>query len=301
MNIYQQISSNNRQTVLILLLFTAVVLGIAFVAFLFLEVPTELFPSVSLAIFGIIFVWTLISYYWGDKMILSFVGAKPISRQSHFDVYNLVENLSITAGLPNPTVYVIEDDSLNAFATGRNPKHSVVCLTTGIVKKLNKRQLEAVIAHEMGHIANYDIRLQLILITVVGLIAMTGEILMRVRGKNTGSIALAGLVIYIIGAPLLRLISLALSRNREYLADATGSFYTRDPEALAEALQEISKDSRVESADRMNSAAHLFIENPKKEPDLDSPKKIKGQSFLTRITSTHPPILERIKRLKGHE
>lgn len=300
MNIYKQISSNNRQTAFIILLFFIVVLAIVFVAGVILKMPMEAFPTVSIIVFGILFLWTILAYYLGDKMILSFVGAKPIARKTHFDLYNIIENLSIAAGLPNPRAYIIRDESLNAFATGRNPKNSVVCVTSGLLNKLNKKELEAVISHEFGHIANYDIRLQLIVITVIGAISMVGEILMRTRGKKAGPIILTGVIIYLIGAPLLRFIRLALSRNREYLADATGSFYTRDPDALASALEKIALDSRVESADKMNSAAHLFIANPKNEPDDSSPKKVKQESFLTRVFATHPPIFERIKRLRGH-
>jgi len=299
MNIRAQIASNRRQTIVMLLLFTLAIIGIIFIASVAAGDP-EIFPFFSAVATAVIFLWTLFSYFFGDKMILKFVGAKPIERKTHFDVYNIVENLAITAGLPNPKVYIIKDASLNAFATGRNPQHGVICLTTGLIDKLDKRQLEAVLAHEMGHIANYDIRLQLIVITVIGAIAMLGEILMRARGKKAGGIILAGIVIYFVGAPLLRFIRLALSRNREYLADATGAFYTRDSWALAEALELISEDSRVESADRMNSAAHLFIANPKNEPDTSSKKKIKQQSWLTKMLSTHPPIQERIKRLKGY-
>jgi heat shock protein HtpX len=298
MNVYQQISSNNRQTFFILLLFCVVVVLIMFIASMVAGDP-EVFPVLSGGALIIVLIWTLFSYFFGSKMITSFVGAKPVKRKDHFELYNLVQNLAITAGLPNPEVYVIKDESLNAFATGRNPKHGIVAVTTGLLDKLNKRELEAVLAHEMGHIANYDIRLQLILITVVGAIAMLGEVMMRVRGKKAGGIILAGLFIYIIGVPLLRLVSLGLSRNREYLADATGALYTRNPEALADALEKISEDSRVESADRMNSAAHLFIANPKKEPDTSSTKKVHEQSFFTKLFSTHPPVFERIKRLKG--
>lgn len=299
MDIYKQISSNNRQTVFILLLFTATVLGIAYVVSLIMEIPTDQFPIISTIVFGSLFLWTLISYYIGDKMILGFVGAKQIDRKTHFDIYNIVENLAITAGLPNPKVYVIEDESLNAFATGRNPKHSVVCLTTGLIKKLDKRELEAVVSHELGHIANYDIRLELMLITVIGAISMAGEIMMRARGKKAGGIVVAGLFIFLIGSPLLQFIRLAMSRNREYLADATGSFYTRDPEALASALEKISQDSRIESADRMSSAAHLFIANPKQSISKGLEKKLHNESFFVRIFSTHPPIGDRIKRLRG--
>lgn len=298
MNVYQQISSNNRQTFFILFLFSIIVVAIMFIASAIAGEP-EAFPIFSAIALAAVLLWTLFSYFFGSKMITSFVGAKPVARKTHFELYNLVENLAITAGLPNPKVYVIKDESLNAFATGRNPKHGIVAVTTGLLNKLNKRELEAVLAHEMGHIANYDIRLQLILITVVGAIAMLGEVMMRVRGKKAGGIILAGLFIYIIGVPLLRLVSLGLSRNREYLADATGALYTRNPEALADALEKISEDSRVESADRMNSAAHLFIANPKKEPDTTSTKKVHEQSFFTKLFSTHPPVFERIRKLRG--
>jgi len=301
MNIRSQIRSNSLQTFLILFLFALVIVGIIFVASIAAGDP-ESFPIFTGIALVIVLGWTLFSYFFGGKMILSFVGAKPIVRKTHFDIYNMVENIAITAGLPNPEVYIIKDESLNAFATGRNPKHAVICLTTGIIDTLNKRELEAVISHEMGHIANYDIRLQLFVITVIGAISMMGEILMRARGgKKAGGIIIAGFFLYIIGAPLLRLIRLALSRNREYLADATGALFTRDPWSLAGALEKISKDSRVESADRMNSAAHLFIANPKKEPDTSTKKKIQEQSWVTRLFSTHPPIQDRITRLKGHK
>jgi|CXWL01.1.fsa_nt_gi heat shock protein HtpX len=297
MGIREQIRANNWRTIGILSLFTIVALLIVFVASLIMEAPPEQFPIISTVVFGVIFVWTLVSYYFGDKIILSFVDAHPIDRKTHFDLYNIVENLAITAGLPNPKVYLIKDESLNAFATGRNPKHSVIGVTTGLLNKLNKNELEAVLAHEMGHIANYDIRLELILITVIGLISMAGEIMMRARGKNSGGIVLAGLFVFIVGSPLLRLIRLAISRNREYLADSTGSLYTRDPHALAHALEKISSDARIESADRLTTAAHLFIADPRHDGALDTKKKLHEQSWISKLFSTHPPIGERIHRL----
>ncbi|MGE3279199.1 MAG: M48 family metallopeptidase [Candidatus Altimarinota bacterium] len=298
MNIYQQIAANNRQTIFILVLFTLAVLGIVNVVLLIMEAPPENFPIISVVVFAFLFLWTIISYYTGDKLILNFVGAKPIERKTHFEIYNLVENLAITAGLPNPKVYIIEDESLNAFATGRNPEHSVVCLTTGIINKLDKRELEAVISHELAHIANYDIRLELLLITVIGALSMAGEVMIRARGKKAGGIVMAGFFVYLIGAPLLQLIRLAMSRNREYLADATGAFYTRDPEPLASALEKISVDSRIESADRMKSTAHLFIADPRHGADHGK-KNLAGPSFFTSLLSTHPPISERVQRLRG--
>ncbi len=298
MNLYEQISANNRQTVLILVLFAAAVLGITFVAMEIAKVSPENFPTISAVTFGFLFLWTLISYFYGDKMILSFVGAKPIERKDYFDLYNIVENLSITAGLPNPRIYIIDDESLNAFATGRNPEHSVVCVTKGLLGKLDKRELEGVLAHEMSHIANYDVRLELILITVIGAVSMVGEVMMRMRSGNSekkgGSIALAGLFVYFIGSLILQLIRLAASRNREYLADATGALYLRDPLPLASALEKIALDPRIESADTMSSAAQLFIADPRSE---GIKKGISGKSFFA-LFSTHPPTEERIKRLR---
>ncbi len=299
MDLYQQIASNNRQTIFILVFFAAAVLGISFVAMEIAKVAPENFPTISVVLFGFLFLWTLISYFYGDKMILSFVGAKPIERKDFFDLYNIVENLSITAGLPNPKIYIIEDESLNAFATGRDPEHSVVCVTRGLLKKLDKRELEGVLAHEMSHIANYDVRLELILITVIGAISMVGEVMMRMRGGNEkkgGSIAFAGLFVYVVGYFVLHLVQLAISRNREYLADATGALYLRDPLPLASALEKIALDPRIESADTMSSAAQLFIADPRSE---GIKKGISGKSIFA-LFSTHPPTEERIKRLRGH-
>lgn len=297
MNIHQEISRNNRQTFLVMFLFAIVTIILCLIASILIG-DIEVFPIFSVGLMVILFFWTLFSYYFGDKMIASFVGAKKANRKEHFKLYVTVENLSIAAGLPNPEVYIIKDESLNAFATGRNPKHSLIAVTTGLIDKLNEHELEAVLAHEMGHIANYDIRLQLIVITVVGAISMLGEIMMRARGKKAGGVVIAGVFIYLLGVPILRLIRLALSRNREYLADATGAHFTRQPEHLASALQKISMDSRVESADRMNSAAHLFIASPKNEPRNDTKKQLRQESFISRIFATHPPIQERIKRLR---
>ncbi|MDP3975951.1 MAG: M48 family metallopeptidase [bacterium] len=316
MNVYQEISANNRKTLLILLLFTVVVMAIAFLASVIIlsqeystwteaaQMTWLYFPTISATVLVVILLWTLISYFTGDKMILSFMGAKPVERKEQFELYNTVENLAITAGLPVPKIYLIQDDSLNAFATGRNPHHSVICFTTGIVKKLNKQELEAVAAHELSHIANYDIRLQLIIVTVIGIIAMVGEVLIRVRGggsdrKGGGAILLAGIFILLVGYPLLTLIKLALSRKREYLADASGALLTRDPHSLANALEKIAVDPRIESADSMKAAAHLFIDDPSVEPGMrQKDQKQSKISWFAQFISTHPPIQERIKKLR---
>lgn len=314
MNIYDEISRNNRRTLLTVIVFLAVVLAIIFIALFIIiiqvgEVPFRIAWSNTLSVFPfisafatiIILLWTIISYRFGDTMILKFVGARAVERTTHFDLYNTVENLAITCGLPVPKIYIINDESLNAFATGRDPHHSVICFTTGIVAKLSTQELEAVAAHEMAHIANYDIRLQLIIVTVVGMIAMLGEIMLRSgylasgRDNKGGGIAFAGLFVLLIGYPLLTLMKLSLSRNREYLADATGSYYTRDPLSLASALQKISVDPRVESADQMKAAAHLFID----DPSVEAGRQHARVSWFARMLATHPPIHDRIDRLRG--
>ena len=298
MNIQREIRRNKINTLLILFVYTILVLSLVFVAS-FLIGSVQDFPAMAGFVLVFVGVWTLVSYFFGDKIIASFVDAKPLEKKDNPELYNLLENLCITTGMSMPKLYVIQDQSLNAFATGRNPKKSMIVVTTGLLEKLNKAETEAVLAHELAHIANYDIRLQLIVTTVAGAIAILGESLMRSRGKKAGPVILTGLIITIIGIPLLRITLLALSRNREYFADSTGSFFTRRPEQLANALEKIRQDSRVESADQINSAAHLFIANPKKEPRNDTKKHLQQESFLTRLFSTHPPIFERIKRLKN--
>ncbi|MBI4250349.1 M48 family metallopeptidase [Candidatus Uhrbacteria bacterium] len=308
MNIYDEIARNSRRTVLTVIIFLVALLCIVFVATFIilsdelslqdaLSVTIGVFPWVSGFATILVLIWTLISYHSGDKLILRFVNARPVERKDYFDLYNTVENTAITAGLPTPKIYLINDSSMNAFATGRNPNHSVICFTTGIVERLSKQELEAVAAHEMAHIANYDILLQLIVVTVVGIIAMIGEIMIRAGGHNRkgSGIAVAGLFVLLVGYPLLLLTKLSLSRRREYMADATGAFYTRDPHSLADALAKISTDARVESADSMKAAAHLFID----DPSIEEGRQHTGISWFAKLLSTHPPVQDRINRLRG--
>lgn len=308
MNIYDEIARNSRRTVLTVFIFFAAILFIVFVAtFVILidelsvqeafSITIGVFPWVSGFTTILVLILTLISYRSGDRLILRFMNAHPVERKEYFDLYNIVENLAITAGLPAPKIYLISDSSMNAFATGRNPEHSVICFTTGLVERLSKREIEAVAAHEMAHIANYDILLQLIVVTVVGIIAMIGEIMIRAGGhsRRGSGIAFAGLVTLLVGYPLLLLTKLSLSRGREYLADATGAFYTRDPHSLADALSKISSDPRVESADSMKAAAHLFID----DPSVEEGRQHAAISWFDKLLSTHPPVRDRVNRLRG--
>lgn len=242
------------------------------------------------------FGMTMISYFQGDKIALWSSGAKPIAKEHNPYVYRMIENLCITSGLPMPKVYIIEDPAINAFATGRKPETASVAVTTGAIEKLTNEELEGVLAHEMSHIQNYDIRFMMLVAVLVGSISILANIFLRSRwlprrndreGGNLGTIfMIVGIVLAILSPIVAELIKLAISRRREYLADASGSLLTRYPEGLASALEKIAAQNQP-MANANNATAHLFFANP------FSGKKI--SSFF----STHPPIEERIKKLRG--
>jgi len=244
-----------------------------------------------------------IMYMAAPATVLGISGVHEVTKEEEPDLYLAVENLCIGAGLPMPKVYVIEDSAPNAFATGRDPNHAYVVATRGLLDKLEKRELEGVIAHELSHIGNYDIRIMTLLAVMVGLVALLADLLLRFtwygagarssnRGKGGGAIGLlilVGALLFIIIAPLAATVMrLAVSRQREYLADASGALLCRDPEALADALDKISKDPEpLEVANK--ATAHLYIANP-----------LKGhESFLNNLFATHPPVEERIRLLRA--
>ena len=250
-------------------------------------------------------ITSFFSYYYSDKIILSISGARPATRQEFFDYYTVAENLSMSAQLPMPKLYVIDDESMNAFATGRDPKHAVVCATTGLISRLDRSELEGVVAHELAHIQNYDIRLMSIVTILVGFIALLADWMIRMsfwggggrrESKNSSQI---GLIIFVLGlllalmSPLIaNLIKLAISRRREFLADATAAKLTRYPEGLARALEKLSRDTQpLKAANK--ATAHLYITNPLKNHAKDS------VGWFAGMFSTHPPIDERIKALRG--
>ena len=306
-DIYGHITGNNRKIVGLVLLFP-IALAIFIYAFFFLlalfgEKPfdqaiqdsNEIFIGIVPIVLGLCAVLTLASFAFGDKMMLGFSGAKicPDDKE-HLPVYRIVENLALKAGIPTPKVYLIPDDSLNAFATGYSPKSASIALTTGIVKKLEPIELEAVVSHEMGHIMNRDIRLNMFIITGIGVIGMLGEVLVRSSGRSRSSskkgggaalFIMVGLALLLFRYLVAPFIHMALSRSQEYQADATGAYLTRHPRALASALQKISVDPRVEALDSSSQMACACICNPL--------KKIGG------LLDTHPPIQERIKRLNS--
>ncbi len=295
MTVYSQIAQNKVKSVVLMVLFMAL-----FTLVFYVVGNVNGDPTGYLAIgFVISFASGFASYFFSDKMVLATTGAKPATKEEYFDLYTVVQNVAIASGVPMPKVYVIQDDALNAFATGRNPKHAAVAATTGLLAKLDRAELEGVLAHEMGHVKNYDTLFMSIVAVLVGTLVVVSDWIMRSfmwfgirrddREEKANPLQLVFLIVTLILAPLAAtLIQLAVSRRREYLADATGALITRNPGALARALQKISGDPRP--LQRASGAtAHLFITNPFKD------KKV--QSKIQSLFSTHPPVEDRIKKL----
>lgn len=251
----------------------------------------------------------LVSYYYSDSITLAVSGAKEVPRKEpYLDLHRVVENLAITGGLPKPKIYIIDDSAPNAFATGRDPKHASIAVTSGLLEKLNKTELEGVIAHELSHVGNYDIRLMTVVVVLVGVVALLSDFFLRWtwfggRRRSDGDSGQLGLILFIIAiamailAPLAAtLIQLAISRKREFLADASGALLTRYPEGLASALEKISKD-RGPLGVANKATAHLYIVNPFKENAEGDGHGSRG--WFAGLFDTHPPVEERIKRLKA--
>lgn len=291
---YSQIDSNKRRT-----------LGLFFVFFILLILVgwglSYYFQSSLILVIAVVVavVQSWVSYFYSDKISLLATGAKPASRAEYLELHRIVENLAITGGLPKPGIYVIKDPSPNAFATGRNPKHASIAVTTGLLERLEKNELEGVIAHELSHIGNYDILVMTVAVTLIGTIVLASDIVLRsfwFRGSssdnNRGGYVIIIVIALAVLAPIFaKLIQLAVSRKREFLADASGVLLTRYPEGLATALEKIESHERpMKSANR--ATAHLFINEPF---GIDDRKK---QSWLKSIFSTHPPIPERVNKLR---
>lgn len=293
---YTEIDANKRNSVILMTLSIAVLIGLGYIFSMAMQ--NSSYTLVWIAIIISLFS-TLISYYHGDKIALWSSGAKPIAKADDPEIYRLVENLAITAGLPSPKIYIIEDPAINAFATGRKPELASIAITTGAIQKLEKPELEGVVAHELSHIGNYDIRFEMLVAVMVGAIAIMANIFLRSRlffggrrsnNDNGGSqltaiFLLIGIVFAILSPLIAQLIKLAVSRRREYLADASGALLTRYPEGLARALQKINTDS-LATTHASAATAHLYFTNP-----------FKSNSF-SNLFSTHPPIEERIKKLQ---
>jgi heat shock protein HtpX len=293
MNIYKEQSSNVWKTWFLMTFFFVVVIGIGWVFSQVWDNQIILYVAIGFSVF-----MNILSYWFSDKIVLSMYRAQEVTNESHPDLYNIVENLSITAGLPMPKVYVIPDQAPNAFATGRNKDHAAVAVTSGLLQMLNKTELEGVIAHELAHIGNRDILLSTVVVVLVGFVAILSDMFLRSMfwGGNrdddnkAGAIfAVLGLILAIVAPIAVTLIQLAISRKREYLADATGALLTRYPEGLASALEKIGTyGGKVNRAS--NATAHMFIANPF-NPGFG--KK------LANLFATHPPMEERIAVLRG--
>ncbi len=297
--VYDRIGQNRRNTWLLMLAFVVLIAGFAVAIGIVLGLPYPVAPFIVIPLI----IFALFSYYSSSRITLAISQAHEVTKAEEPELFRTVENLCIGAGLPMPRVYVIEDGSPNAFATGRDPDHAVVCVTRGLLQKLDRLELEGVIAHELSHIGNYDIRIMTIVVVLVGLIALLADLMLRLtiwgaggrssnRGRGGGyamlviyAIALLGVILAPIAA---QLIKFAISRQREFLADSSAALLTRYPEGLARALEKIAADpDPLEAANK--ATAHLYINNPLHE----------HKSFLNNLFSTHPPVEERIAVLRA--
>jgi heat shock protein HtpX len=286
---YSDIAANKRKTVMVMAVFLAFVALVIWIFDKYLGGGTGVFYG------GLVgaCVYALITYYAGARMALAVNQAHEIQKRDNPRLWRIVENLAITDGLPMPKVYIMNDPAPNAFATGRDPKHATVCATSGILDIMNDQELQGVLAHELSHIKNYDIRVSMIAFALTAVISLIADIIIRLtwfgggdREENNQVFLILGIVAAILAPIVATLIQLAVSRQREYLADASGALATRYPEGLASALEKIKQTGSV--ARRQNTAtAHLFFVNP-----------LKAHS-LAGLFSTHPPIDDRIKRLRG--
>jgi heat shock protein HtpX len=285
---YNAVAANKRNTVLIMAVFVGLISAIGW-AISYANGN----PSIAYWVIGGAAVYALVQYFLAAKLAVAMTGAQEIDKKDNPRLYRIVENLSITNGMQTPKVYIIDDPAPNAFATGRDPKHAVVAATTGILEVMDDRELEAVMAHEMSHVRNYDIRVSMIAFGLVSAIAILSDIAIRMfffsdRRENVNPIVLVIGVVLIILAPIIAaIVQMAVSRQREYLADASGVLTTRDSEGLAMALEKLGQYGRP--MQKQNTAsAHLFFNNPL------------TPSFFSKMFSTHPPLEDRIARLRNN-
>lgn len=291
--LYTHQGENIRKTWFLMTIFLMVIIGLGYFISIYYGNINILYGFIIFSI-----VMNITSYWFSDKIALSMAGAHVADRSSYFDFYTLVENLAITAGLPMPKIYVIDDPSPNAFATGRDKNHSVIAVTTGLLSIMDKNELEGVLAHEMSHIGNRDMLVSTVAVVLVGFVSIVSNMMMRsvVLGgsrddnKGNGIFAIIGIALSILAPIFASLLQLAISRKREYLADASGSLLTRYPEGLASALSKI-KEYGIPLKKQNEAIAHLYIANPLGSVNIG--KKVSN------LFSTHPPIDDRINRLRN--
>jgi heat shock protein HtpX len=284
---YNAVAANKRNTVIIMAVFVGIIGAIGWaVGYLNGQ------PSIAVGVIIVAAIYALIQYFLASKLAVAMTGAKEIQKQDNPRLYRIVENLAITSGMDTPKVYIIDDAAPNAFATGRDPKHAIVAATTGILEVMDDRELEAVMAHEISHVRNYDIRVSMIAFGLVSAIGILSDIAIRMfffsdrRENNVNPIVMVIGIALIILAPIIAaIVQMAISRQREYLADASGVLTTRDSEGLASALEKLGQYGRPMQK-QSTASAHLFFNNPLKP------------SFFSNLFSTHPPLEERIARLR---
>ena len=299
--LYTEQSKNVTKTWLLMTVFFIVIIGFGWFFSFYYNNPNVLYFFVLFSI-----LMNFFSYWFSDKIVIKLAGAMPANRTEHFALYTTVENLSITAGLPPPKIYIIKDNAPNAFATGRDKEHAVVAVTTGLLDILDKTELEGVIAHELSHVGNRDMLLSTVVVVLVGFISILADFFTRSMifgghrdddNKARGMLVLAGIALSILAPIFAILIQLAISRKREFLADASGALLTRYPEGLANALQKISQYSKPMSH-QSKAIAHLYIADPRPHDSRQRVGQAKG-SKISGFFATHPPVEERIKALIG--
>ncbi len=291
---YDQIASNKRRSYLLIFAFIVVIIGIGYVFSLYTELGQ--YALVAAVAFALLMSWG--GYYYSDRLVLSMSGASAVTKEQEPHLWNVVEGLSLAAGVRMPRLYVIEDTAPNAFATGRDPQHAALAVTRGLLQKMNRIELEGVVGHEMAHIRDYDIRFMMLVTVLVGTVVLLSDWMTRSlwygggrrrssRGGGGGILLLFGLIFVILSPIIAQLMQLAVSRRREFLADAEGARLTRYPEGLASALQKIAADTEpLEVANK--ATAQLYIYNPLRD----------HKGWLNGLFDTHPPVEERIKRLR---
>ena len=304
--LYSQKDSNIRKTWLLITVFLLFIIGFGWFMSFWFGSPIILVLAVVISVF-----MSIGSYWWSDKLVLRMSHAKPIKKEDAPELYRIIENLSITAGLPIPRIYVIDEEAMNAFATGRNPEHAVVAVTRGLLNRLERTELEGVLAHEMSHIGNRDMLVSTVVVVLAGIVILAADLMFRHMlfgamfggrrssnnsGGNAGAVMMiVGIAVMILAPILAQVIKLSISRKREFLADASGALLTRYPEGLASALEKISQDP-IKLKVANNATAHLYFENPFK-----GDKKGGNASWFSKLFLTHPPVEERIKALRGME
>ena len=294
-SLYTHKDSNIAKTWFLFAGFLIVVIGVGYIFAGAYGNPDILYIAVGLSV-----LTSLVSYWFSDSIVLSMAHAQPVSMENAPELYRIVENLVITAGLPLPRIYIIPEAQPNAFATGRNPAHAVVAVTQGLLERLDRSELEGVLAHELSHVGNRDMLVSTVAVVLVGFVSILSNVFLRSglrgrgdndRGNSAGIFAVIGIVAAILAPIAASLMQLAISRKREYLADASGAILTRYPEGLASALRKIAADPTPMDRAANNATAHLWLDSPFKDEERTS--------WFHKLFMTHPPIEDRIRALDG--